>query len=172
MLARQPKLYYDMNMDKQKIYLETTMFNYYFDNTKNSQPSTVTFFKAIGCGQFEGYTSTYTYNELNDAQEPLRSDMLHLIEKYQIKVLETSDEVIQLSEKYIENNIIPRRKRIDALHIAIASFYKMDIIMTFNFKHINKLKTKNLIPAINLISGYKGITIAQPEEVIDFETDD
>ena len=159
-------------MEKPKVYLETTVFNYYFDKAKNSQPSTVAFFEAIGCGQFEAYTSTYTFNELNDAPEPLRSDMLGLIGKYHIQILEMSDEVDQLAEKYMANNIIPRKKNMDALHIAVASVYAMDIIITFNFKHINKLKTKSLIPATNLIAGYKGIAIAQPEEVFDYEVDD
>ena len=40
-------------MRKQKIYLETTMFNYYFDKTKNAQPSTIAFFEAIGMEQFD-----------------------------------------------------------------------------------------------------------------------
>ena len=31
-------------MRKQKVYLETTMFNYYFDEKKNAQPVTVAFF--------------------------------------------------------------------------------------------------------------------------------
>jgi len=155
----------------QKIYLETTVFNYYFDKGKNAQPVTVDFFEAIGSGQFEGYKSVYTYNELNKAPEPQRSNMLDLIEKYRITLLDTSDEIDQLAEKYITNNIIPRKKNVDALHIAIASVNEMDIILTFNFKHINKLKTKTLIPAINLISGYKNIIIAQPEEVIEDEMD-
>ena len=63
-------------MEKQKVYLETTMFNYYFDKTKNAQPGTVAFFEAIGSGQFEGYTSAYTYNELNKSPEPQRSDKI------------------------------------------------------------------------------------------------
>ena len=159
-------------MEKQKVYLETTVFNYYFDKEKNAQPGTVAFFEAIGSGQFDAYTSPYTYNELNDAPEPLRSDMLGLIGKYHIQILETSDEIIELAGKYIANNIIPRNKKTDALHIAIASVYAMDIIITFNFKHINKLRTKSLIPATNLIAGYKGIAIAQPEEVFDYEMDD
>jgi len=46
------------------------------------------------------------------------------------------------------------------------------MILSFNFKHINKLKTKTLIPAINQLLGYRALCIAQPEEVIDFETDD
>ena len=155
---------------KQKVYLETTIFNYYYNNKKNGQPYTIAFFEVINSGQFEGYTSVYTYNELDKAPEPLRSNMLHLIEEYHITILDTSDEIIQLAEKYISNNIIPQNKRMDALHIAIATVNVLDIILTYNFKHINKLKTKTLIPAINLIAGYRDIFIAQPEEIIDYET--
>jgi predicted nucleic acid-binding protein len=159
-------------MQKQRVYLETTLFNYYFDTTKNAQPVTVTFFEAIGSGQFEGYTSVYTYGELNKASEPRRTNMLNLIEKYHITVLDTSAKVIQLAEKYISHNIIPKKKRADALHIAVASINDMVMILSYNFKHINKLKTKTLIPAINQLSGYRTLCIAQPEEVIDFEIDD
>jgi len=157
---------------KQKVYLETTMFNYYFDKTKNAQPAAVALFEAIGSGQFEGYTSVYTYNELDRAPEPQRTNMLKLIDKYKIVLLETSDEVIKVANIYIKSNIIPEKKRLDALHIAVASVNELDIILTYNFKHINKLKTKTLVPAANLISGYRDIFIAQPEEVIDFETND
>ena len=159
-------------MRKQKVYLETTMFNYYFDNTRNAQPATVAFFEAIGAGEFEGYTSVYTYNELDKAPEPQRTNMLNLIKKYRILVLDTSDEADLLAEKYIANSIISKTKNIDALHIAIASVNELDIILSFNFKHINKLKTKTLIPAINVTLGYREISIAQPEEVIDYEADE
>jgi len=159
-------------MRRQKVYLETTVFNYYFDETRNAQPATVSFFEAVGFGQFEGYTSVYTFNELEKAPEPQRSNMLHLLEKYSITILDTSDEIDELAGKYITNNIIPQKKNIDALHIAIASVNELDIILSFNFKHINKLKTKTLIPAINRMSGYRDIIIAQPEEVIDNENED
>ena len=158
-------------MRKQKVYLETTVFNYYFDAAKNAQPVTVAFFETIGSGQFEGYTSVYTYDELVKASEPRRSDMLSLIEKYRIIVLGTSEEVEQLAEQYIADNIIPRKKNYDALHIAIASVNELDIILSYNFSHINKLKTKAMIPAVNQQLGYRHIFIAQPEEVFDYEID-
>jgi len=148
------------------------MFNYYFDKTKNAQPVTVAFFEAIGLCQFEGYTSVYAYSELEEAPEPQNANMLNLIKKYNINILDTSDEVIKLAEKYIANNIIPEKKRMDALHIAIASVYELDMILSFNFKHINRIKTKTMIPAINQVLGYRDIIIAHPEEVIEYEVDD
>ena len=39
--------------------------------------------------------------------------------------------------------------------------------MSFNFQHINKLKTKRMTEAINLAEGYKGVTICTPMEVFD-----
>ena len=69
------------------------------------------------------------------------------------------------------SNIIPNKKRLDALHIAIATVNELDIILSFNFNHINKLKTKKLVPAANRLAGYRDIVIAQPEEVIDYEID-
>ena len=60
-------------MRKKRVYLETTVFNYYFDSTKNAQSVTIAFFEAIGSGQFDGYTSVYAYDELARAAEPQRT---------------------------------------------------------------------------------------------------
>jgi predicted nucleic acid-binding protein len=154
-------------MRKQRVYLETTMFNYYYDKMKDAHPATVAFFEAIGRGDFDGYTSAITYRELTAALEPKRSKMLELIGKYHITMLEESAESITLADIYIKNGVIPAKKRLDARHIAIATVNAIDIILSYNFKHINKLKTKTMIPAINQIAGYRNITIAQSEEVID-----
>jgi predicted nucleic acid-binding protein len=156
-------------MHKQKVYLETTMFNYYFDETKEDRPVTIAFFEAIGAGQFEAYTSVYAVEELENASEPKRTDMLNLIGKYNVKILTAVDEAIYLSQLYITSAIIPEKKRLDALHIAIATVNDIDMILSYNFKHINKIKTKTMVPAINQKEGYKPIIITQPKEVIDYE---
>ena len=154
-------------MRKQRVYLETTMFNYYIDQTKDAHPATLAFFEALGRGEFDGYTSTITYRELTAAPDPKRAKMLELIGKYHIAMLEESDESIKLADIYIKNGVIPAAKPLDARHIAIATVNAIDIILSYNFKHINKLKTKTMIPAINQIEGYRNITIAQSEELID-----
>ena len=154
-------------MRKQRVYLETTMFNYYFDERRDAHPAVVAFFEAIGRGEFDGYTSAITYRELIAAPEPKRTKMLELINKYHITLLEESDGSIKLADVYIKNGVIPEKKQLDARHIAIATVNAIDMILSYNFKHINKLKTKTMIPAINQIEGYRTIIIAQSEEVID-----
>ncbi|MEW6686208.1 MAG: hypothetical protein AB1393_08385 [Candidatus Edwardsbacteria bacterium] len=55
----------------------------------------------------------------------------------------------------------------DALHIAFATVYEMDFLVSYNFEHIVKIKTIDRITAINLLLGYKTPRIVIPEEVID-----
>jgi predicted nucleic acid-binding protein len=155
-----------------KVYLETTMFNYYFDTERGMHPATVAFFEAIGRGEYLGFTSEYTVGELLNAQEPKKSDMLALIEKYKINKINSNEQIEWLADKYIANHIIPENKRLDALHIAAASVNEVDYILSLNFKHINKLKTKRLVEVINLNEGYKSIQICSPMEIIDYEDDE
>jgi len=153
-------------MHKQKVYLETTMFNYFVEETKEDNPVTVEFFEAIRSGKYDGYTSTYAIEEMENAIEPKRSNMLALIDKYQITVLDASEEADRLAHVYIQNGIIPEKKNLDAQHIAIATVNAIGIILSYNFKHINKLKTKTMVPAINQSEGYLPIIISQPKEII------
>jgi predicted nucleic acid-binding protein len=153
-------------MHKQKVYLETTMFNYFVEETKEDNPITVAFFEAIRHGQYDGYTSTYAIEEMENATEPKRSNMLALIDKYQINVLDASEEADRLASVYIQNGIIPEKKNLDAQHIAIATIHDIGIILSYNFRHINKLRTKTMVPAINQSEGYLPVIITQPKEVI------
>jgi hypothetical protein len=57
-------------------------------------------FEAIGRGEYEGYTSEYVTFELQKAHEPKQANMLALIEKYGITVLDPQDEAIRLSRLY------------------------------------------------------------------------
>ena len=59
-----------------KLYLETTMFNYYFDEARDGHIDTVRMFEAINSGEFEGYTSQYTILELQKTNEPKQANML------------------------------------------------------------------------------------------------
>jgi predicted nucleic acid-binding protein len=156
-------------MVKQKIYLETIMFNYYFDKDRELHPAVVAAFEAIGAGEYEGYTSDYALDELVLAPEPKKGNMLDLITKYGITTIEGSDEADRMADIYMDYDAIPKNKRLDALHIASASINGLEYIMSLNFKHINKLKTKRIVDFINVNEGYKSVIICSPMEVIDYE---
>ena len=143
------------------------MFNYYFDEDRDGHKDTVRLFKAIGTGQYEGYTSRYVTYELQMSPEPKQSAMLALIDKYNISVLEIGEESDHLSSVYIREGIIPVKYGLDGAHIASASVNNLDCVLSFNFQHINKLKTKEMTALVNLREGYKSIIICTPMEVLD-----
>jgi predicted nucleic acid-binding protein len=148
-------------------YLETTMFNYFFDEARDGHVATVAFFEAVGRGEIEAYTSQYVIGELQDAAEPKRSDMLALIDKYHIEVLEKNNEAVRLADIYIAaKDGIPAKKRLDATHIAVASVRHLQYVVSWNFKHINKERTRNMVNYINPKEGYEAITLCEPWEVI------
>ncbi|MCL1995048.1 MAG: PIN domain-containing protein [Defluviitaleaceae bacterium] len=153
-------------MRKPKIYLETTMFNYYFDTERDAHPATVKLFQEIKAGKYEAYTSAYVVDELKNAPEPKRSDMLGLIAKYNIKMLKTETEAEKLAEVYVAEGIISKKYMYDCVHIACATVNDLDYIFSSNFQHINKIKTKVMTSAINVREGYRTVAIVSPLEVI------
>ena len=152
-----------------KLYLETTIFNYYFDTERDGHADTVRLFEAIGGGEFEGYTSEYTMGELLNAPEPKQTEMLALIEKYNIIMLPITDESNELANLYISEQIIPARFRLDGAHIAIACINELDCVLSYNFKHINRVKTKLLTGRINKEKGYSTVVICTSKEVLEDE---
>lgn len=158
-----------MSGAKLKIYLETTVFNYYFDEDREGHDDVVELFDRIKAGEFDAYTSGFVISELANTQEPKRSEMLALQGMFGIIRLEAVDEIEMLADEYVSRGAIPMRNRFDALHIASATFHGMDAIASYNFRHINRDKTRALANAINEEKGYAHIKICGAKEVLDHE---
>jgi predicted nucleic acid-binding protein len=157
---------------KQKIYLETTLFNYYFDEDRGiMHDSTVALFNEIAGGKYEAFTSRFVIDELNNASEEKRDKMFSLILEHDIPILETSDEVMRITDIYIEEKITPQKYRTDGLHIAIATVHDLDMIISLNFQHIVKRKTKIGTGNINALNGYRAVEIYSPMEILEDEND-
>jgi len=110
-------------MKKQKVYLETTLFNFYVDEDRgDAHTDTVRLFKEISAGKYEAYTSDYVIDELERAPDNKRDKMMSLITKYGINVLEPDTDAGKLASLYVSEGIIPQRYHTDGLHIAIALY--------------------------------------------------
>ncbi len=153
---------------KLKLYLETTTFNWFFDERKGHE-DVVRLFEAVKAGQFAGYTSHYVTDELDKAEEPKRTNMLHLIDEYGIIELDSKPEVVVLAKEYINAGAVPKSQSFDSLHVAFASVHRLNVIVSYNFHHINRNKTKTLIPLINAKHGFlEMLMFLTAEEVFDY----
>ena len=156
-------------MQKPKIYLETTLFNHYFDKDRKTHADTVRLFEDIAAGKYEVFTSPFVTDELEKAKKEKRDKMMNLITKHGVTVLPPTDDAVKLANLYVAEGIIPKKYLTDAFHIAIATVHDLAMIASLNFKHIVKQKTKLATGKINALHGYRPVAIVEPKEIVSHE---
>ena len=156
-------------MRKLKLYLETSVFNWYFEPERDFYKDTHQLFDEIAAGKFEAYASEYVVEELLRTQGPKRDDMLVLLNKSCATVFDRSAETDALAQQYVEHNVISEKHSYDRAHLACAAVNGMNAIVSFNFAHINRLWTKEKAEWVNRLNGYPGVQIVLPMEVIEVE---
>lgn len=154
-------------MRKLKLYLETSVWNFCFaDDAPEKKEITLQFFNQIKQGEYEIFISDIVLTEIAKASEEKNAQLSELIAEYQPKKLETNDEIIFLSEKYIQEGALPERAEFDSQHAAIATFHEIDVLISWNLKHLANLKRMKKINSINLKEGYiKQLELMTPMEV-------
>ena len=152
-------------MKKLRLYLDTTILNFLFaEDSPEERRLTQKFFKQIE--NFDVFVSEVVMREVYRCAQPKQKQLLDTIDRYDLEVLAFTEEADQLAEIYIKKGIIPVKYRDDANHIALASLNNCDVL-SWNFQHIVKVKTKREVSVINLHKGYNSIDIFTPREVVE-----
>jgi predicted nucleic acid-binding protein len=153
---------------KLNLYFDTSIFNFALaDDVPKEKEVTLKLFDEVRKGKYEVYVSEVVIREANRASEEKAKSLIDLINEVVSEELYVNDEVQELAKRYVTEGIIPERYEDDALHIAVASVNNLDAIISWNFAHIVKLKTKKEVVGVNAISGFKEIEIYSPWEVIE-----
>lgn len=148
---------------KLRVYVDTSVVGGFFDTEfgEDTQPLWEAFFR----GEHRLVLSTLTLRELGHAPEEVQK----LIEKVGIgnlEVVDLSDEVHELALAYIQHGALPPNMENDALHIAVATLAKVDVLVSWNFKHVVNINKIRIYNGVNLEMGYTPIEIRTPKEVI------
>lgn len=81
-----------------------------------------------------------------------------------LPILAVSDETEELARRLISKHALPQKAFLDAIHIAVASVYGMDYLLTWNCKHIANLTMRSAIEKTCREAGYDPPVIGTPEE--------
>ncbi len=146
------------------IYLETSVIGAYLDNEDVLRRDLTIRWMEHELLEYEAFTSILVQRELERLDEPHRSSYLNLI-KF-IPRLELTDEAAILADGYISRGIFHRRFMADALHVALASFHKVDYLVTWNFGHIANVRKQARIKMFNAAAGFFSPTIVTPEFLV------
>jgi hypothetical protein len=116
-------------------------------------------------GDFIQVLSEHTLREIQDAPAEVRARILEIPKENQIVLADTPD-AYELAEAYLAHGIVGPGSRSDALHVALATIGRVDVMVSWNFKHIVNLNRIRLFNAVNLEQGYGLIEIRTPMEVL------
>lgn len=147
---------------KPRIYTDTSVLGGCVDD-EFREPS-LRLLEAFEHGKATLVLSELTVRELEAAPDPVRT-ILAQIPPVHIEALALSPEAEDLAAAYIADGAIGSRMRADALHIALATVARVDVLVSWNFKHIVNLKRIHAFNAVNLKRGYALLEIRSPLEV-------
>lgn len=114
---------------------------------------------------FDAFISETVLDEIGATVEPeLKSKLENLIRGF--KVLEINDDILKLADIYLSYRKLPR---MDARHLAIATFWEMNLILTWNLKHLYKRGTQEMIQEVNARLRFPVPIIVTPEDFFEEE---
>ena len=152
-----------MNKKVPKIYLDTSVFGGYYD--AEFEEDTLLLFEKIKLGQFKIVYSNTTEDELLEAPEKVQALLSGIDNDLKIKV-ELNEEAVNLADSYLAENVVGSTSRTDCFHIAMATINAVDILISWNFKHIVNVTRIRGYNAVNMKLGYPAIDIRSPKEII------
>jgi predicted nucleic acid-binding protein len=151
-------------MKRDSLYFDTSVLSAYYDQrAKERQDATIKFWKDA-LPNYRVYISEVTVKELEDTKdETLRKKFKALIKSF--KVLKANRKIRHLAKAYIERGVFPEKYLNDAIHVAVASFYEICYVVSWNFEHLVKVKTRKSVNLVNILEGYREIEIVSPQEL-------
>lgn len=155
-------------MGLDRLYLETSVWNFLFaDDSPDKMALTAEFFAAVEAGRWSPSISAIVLDEiLATREEGHRDQLLAAIRRVGPLELEVTAEVLELANKYLLQGTMPARFMADAIHVAVAVVAAQDVVVSWNMRHLVKVKTRREVNAVNLLNGYRTIEIATPEEMV------
>ena len=156
------KLVYDEVM-KARIYVDASVVGGCEDEEFSEY--SVQLMERFVTGELVLVVSTLTVQELAGAPDEVRRRLAAVPEAH-IETLQLDAEARELAEAYIAEGVITAKMRADAQHIAIATVGRVDVLVSWNFKHIVNLHRIHGYNSVNLRRGYPTLEIRAPREVL------
>ena len=145
------------------VFIDTSVFGGFFDTEFSAD--TIPFFDNLKKQGTEIIVSEILEIEIYRAPD-------FVIDFYEslmnLRKVELTDEAMNLAQKYIDEKVVGKTSLADCQHIAIATTNNVDVLVSWNFKHIVNLQRIRGYNSINLREGYGTLEIRTPKEIFDY----
>lgn len=154
-------------MRKLRIYLDTSVISHLqVDDVPEKMASTLKLWDEIKQDQYDVYISGLVIAEIDECPESKRAALYEYLKEITFETATLNDEIVSLANRYIEAGIVPSRCKDDAVHLATASVNDCNVVVSWNFKHMVKIKTILGVNGINKQYRYGEIEILPPDSII------
>ncbi|MBE0477537.1 PIN domain-containing protein [Candidatus Aerophobetes bacterium] len=147
-----------------KIYLDTSVISALFDN-KNPERKALTEEFFSGIRLYRTYISELSLVEIAKTPDKSLRDKMRQVAK-RFSILEINEEVEKLASEYVRYKAVPKSYSEDTYHIAVAVLNEIDYLLSWNFRHIVRKRTRDIVRMINTLRNLKSIEIITPGELL------
>lgn len=151
---------------KLKIYVDTSVIGGCIDD--EFKEWSIQLMKEFKLGLYLPVISEITQAEISKAPHKIQDILLELMDS-NCEIISETEESIELANKYLESGILSINFEDDARHIAVATINNVDMVVSWNFKHIVHFDKIRQFNGVNIREGYKPIEIYSPREVVRYE---
>jgi hypothetical protein len=153
---------------KSRIYIDTSIVGGYFDD--EFRIDTIKLFERFENDEIIFVISDLLELELLEAPAHVKDLLLKYPEnKFETVIL--TEEVFILADTYITEKVVGKSSLEDCRHIALATINRVDVLASWNFKHIVNLDRIKGYNSVNLRLGYPMIEIRSPKDLINYENE-
>ena len=145
-----------------RIYLDTSVLGGIYDPEFENDSKKL--FALFESGEALPVVSSVTEAEVRRAPKRVHT-LLESLVKTGGETIPLSPEAEALAAAYIRAGVVTAKYEADALHIALATLAKVDVLVSWNFRHIVNLQRIRGFSGVNLIHGYGTLEIRSPKEV-------
>ena len=153
---------------KQRIYIDTSVVGGYYD--EEFKEETIKLFERLENNEITFVVSDLLDLELLNAPPNVKEHLLQYpADKFER--VDLTEEAIQLADAYISERVVGKSSLEDCRHIALATINKVDVLASWNFKHIVNLNRIKGYNSVSLRLGYSIIEIRSPKDLINYGDD-
>lgn len=151
---------------KQRIYIDTSVVGGYFD--EEFSEVTQGLFYRLENNEIVFVISDLLDLELTGAPQNVR-ELLYRFTPDKFERVQLTEEAIRLADTYISEKVVGKTSLEDCRHIALATINRVDVLASWNFKHIVNLDRIKGYNSVNYRLGYPMIEIRSPKDLLHYE---
>jgi len=156
-------------MHRLSVYVETSVWSQAFaEDAPDIRKATERFLDEAREGRYDLFVSDVVMEEIARASEEKSERLRNLVTELDPVFLEFDEESFSLAHEFLRIGAVPPSKADDARHVAVALTRGLDVLVSWNYRHLVNVRRRELFHQVGITNGYyKPLQIVTPPEVSD-----